>query len=140
MISDIQFFDKNKNVIDVKEFLDCKYKVDLSYQAVYREFRKIFPFFGPDDANYFLNWCKENSYTIKTEVDYIQKQYTKVLICSTYMQAMYKLYGEILIIDSTYRVNHYKLPLTIISGFTHKGKNCICVVEIHNDETQLTFK
>ena len=55
MISDIKFFDKSKNVIYFKEFLDTKFKVDLSYQSIYQEFRKIFPLFDPDDASYFLD-------------------------------------------------------------------------------------
>ena len=43
MIKDIGTFNKNKSLAEIKEWLNNKYKVDLSYQCVYREFRKMFP-------------------------------------------------------------------------------------------------
>jgi len=54
MIDEIQNFNKSSNVLQIKDFLEQKYKVELSYNSVYHEFRKIFPSFGPDDARKFL--------------------------------------------------------------------------------------
>jgi len=65
--------------------------------------------------------------------------YTDLFICSGLMKTHYKYYGDIIIMDSTYRVNKYKLPLSILSGFTHTGRICIFRIGILNNETKETF-
>lgn len=140
MKKDIECFEKTSKVADIKSFLDNKYKVDLSYRKVHSEFRKIFPLLGPQDAKYLIKWCEEHDYEVIDEIDDKLKYYTKLLIVSKLMKSHYESYGDILIIDSTYRVNKYKLPYVILSGFTHKGRNCIFGIGVVNNETQDTFR
>ena len=56
------------------------------------------------------------------------------------MLAHYKAYGDVILIDSTYRVNKYKLPIVLFSGFTHKGRNCLFGFGIINNETEETYR
>jgi len=55
MIEDLKSFNKKSRIIDIKEHLEKKYYVQLDYQILYREFRKLYPRFGKDDANHLLN-------------------------------------------------------------------------------------
>ena len=55
------------------------------------------------------------------------------------MQANYDKYGEICIIDSTYRINLYSAPLLIISGINNEGRNIIFAIAIINNEREETF-
>src|SRR5262249_5694882 len=50
MIREIHNFQKTSKVIDIKGFLENKFKVELLYSTVYKQFRKIYPLLGPEDA------------------------------------------------------------------------------------------
>jgi len=139
MIKDISCFNKNTSVTEIREFLERKYKVELSYSLVYFHFRKIFPMFGPDDASTFIKFCEDNEFDVEKCIDESDKSITKLFICSKLMKAHYKAYGDSLIVDATYRVNKYKLPVVIFSGYTHKGRNCIFGIGIVNDEKESTY-
>ena len=89
MIEEIKNFNKGSSVVQIKDFLEQKFKVDLSYRAVYVEFRKIFPLFGPDDATIFMKWCDENSFIVKKHIDETNKFYTKLFISSPLMKNHY---------------------------------------------------
>jgi len=51
----------------------------------------------------------------------------------------YDKFGDIIIVDATYRVNKYKLPLVLFTGFDYRGKNVLLGVAIVNDETEETY-
>ena len=70
---------------DIKT-LENKYKVDLSYNSVYKEYRKMFPILGPYDVRNFISWCEQNDYNVAKYVNENEKHYTKLLITSTYMR------------------------------------------------------
>ena len=140
MIKEISNFNKLSKVIEIKAFLENKFKVKLIYSVVYNEFRRIFPLLGPNDANNFIDWCKSHNFSTIPHIDNSNKFYTRLFISSILMQNHYKCYGDIVIIDSTYSVNRYKLPVTILSGFTHTGRICIFGVAIINEETKDTFE
>ena len=140
MIKEISYFNKMSAVLQIKEFIEMKFKVELSYQSVYREFRKTFPLLGPDDATNFINWCKEYGFTVYEYLDETNRHYTKLFISSQLMQTHFKAYGDVVLVDSTYRVNKYKLPIVIFSGFTHSGRNCLFGFGIVNDETENTYR
>ena len=55
MISEIANFNKLSKVIEIKAFLENKFKVELIYSVVYNQFRRIFPLLGPNDANNFID-------------------------------------------------------------------------------------
>ena len=113
--------------------------MDLSYKALYQEFRRIFPSLGPNDAEHFITWCEQNEFLVEKIIDQDNKHFTKLFICSNLMKSHFKEYGDIVILDATYRVNRYKLPLVLFSGFTHTGRNCLFGVGIVNDETEKTY-
>jgi len=139
MIEEIKNFKQNTSVIQIKEFLEQRFKVDLSYKSVYNEFRKIFPLLGPNDAQNFTNWCEKNNFIVEKVIDEDNRNYTKLFICSQLMKAHFKAYGDVVIVDSTYRVNRYKLPIVLFSGFTHSGRNCLFGIGVVNDETENTY-
>ena len=56
------------------------------------------------------------------------------------MKNNYNIYEDIIIIDATYRVNKYALPLVIFSGFTYSGRNCLFGIGIVNDEKEKTYE
>ena len=56
------------------------------------------------------------------------------------MKAHFKAYGDVVLIDATYRINKYKLPVVLFSGYTHKGRNCIFAIRIVNDEKESTYQ
>ena len=45
--------------------------------------------------------------------------------CTKKMQLQYEQYGNIVIVDTTYRINMYNVPLGIISGINNEGRNLI---------------
>jgi len=140
MIKEIECFNKTSKVNDIKSFLENKFKVELSYRTLFTEFRRIFPLLGPQDAVQLINWCESNGYDVAKDINLSDKSLTKLLIVSELMKVNYKAYGDVLIVDSTYRVNKYKLPYVIFSGFTFSGKNCLFAIGIVNQETQESFK
>jgi len=140
MISEIANFNKLSKVIEIKAFLENKFKVELIYSVVYNQFRRIFPLLGPNDASNFIDWCTSHNFSAISHIDDSNKFYTRLFISSILMQNHYKCYGNIVIIDSTYSVNKYMLPLTILSGFTHTGRICIFGIAIINEETKETFE
>jgi len=56
------------------------------------------------------------------------------------MMANYRLYGDIMLIDSTYRVNHYNFLLIIYSGLDSGGRNIIFGLSVVNNETEETHE
>ena len=82
---------------------------------------KIFPLLGHNDAQNFTNWCEKNNFIIEKVIDEDNRNYTKLFICSQLMKAHFKAYGNVVIVDSTCRVNRYKLPIVLFCEFTHSG-------------------
>ena len=56
------------------------------------------------------------------------------------MTRNYELFGDIILIDSTYRVNHYNIPLIVYSGINAKGHNVIFALALVNDESEATHR
>jgi len=139
MIEEIKHFKKNANVSQIKDFLENRFKVDLNYSAVYNEYKKAFPLLGPEDAQNFLLWCQEHNFEVAKHIDESNPYYTKLFVCSDLMKAHFKCYGDVVIVDATYRTNKYKLPIILFSGFTHKGRNCLFGFGIVNDESEETY-
>jgi len=69
MIDDIKLFNKKARIIDIKESLEKKYYVQLDYQVIYREFRKLYPRFGKEDANNLLKVLLEKNIVHSVDID-----------------------------------------------------------------------
>ena len=119
MMSDLQLYNKKSKIIDIKESLEKKYNVILDYQNVYYAFRKIFPRLRDEDANSFVNML-EKKY-IYHKMDIIDSKIQRLFLATPRMVRNYELYGDIILIDSTYRVNQYNIPLVVYSGVDFAG-------------------
>ena len=140
MIDDIRMFNKRSRIIDIKESLEKKYYVQLEYQTIYREFRKIYPRFGNEDANNLLKILSNKNIIHKIDIDETNHTIKKLIFATPQMLNNYKLYGDIMLIDSTYRVNHYNIPLIVYSGVDSGGRNVIFGLSVVNDETEETHQ
>jgi len=56
MVADIEGFSKNSTVTEIKDFLENKYTVKLDYMTVYHQFRALYPKFGVEGCQNFLNY------------------------------------------------------------------------------------
>ena len=130
MLKENQNYHKNSNISELKAVIEKKFNVNISYINFYYEFRKVFPLLGPKNALFLINCCNQHNFIIKRHINEEEKQYTKLFMCSELMKFHYNYYSDVVIIDSTYRVNKYKLPLVIFTSFTHKGRNCLLGVGI----------
>ena len=138
MIQDIKNFDKKSKRNQIKNFLDSKYKTDIPYLLLYQEFRKIFPFLGSEDAQIFLQYLSKSGCEYKKVIDN-DSSCSKIFFSSELMKDHYENYGDILLIDATYKGNKYSLAIVVLSGFTNSGRNCLFGVAIVNDETEDTY-
>ena len=55
-------------------------------------------------------------------------------------RAQYRLFGDALVIDSTYNTNTYCYPLVILSGVDNNFKTCIFGAALMRDETNKYLK
>ena len=140
MIEDIKLFNKKSRIIDIKESLEKKYYLQIDYQTIYREFRKIYPRFGNEDANNLLQILTNKNIMHKIDIDPNNNTIKKLIFATPEMMNRYKLYGHIMLIDSTYRVNHYNIPLIVYSGVDSGGHNIIFGLAVVNDETEETHQ
>jgi len=138
MLEDIKTFSKSTKVFTIKEFLEKKYKIQLDYDTVYRGFRKIFPRFGEKDGSNMLELLISKNIFYEADLDPENGMIKRLFFATPRMIEHYNLYGDINLIDSTYRVNHYNIPLIIYSGIDYAGKNIIFAVALVNDETEET--
>ena len=88
--------------------------------AAYNQFRKNYPLFGINDTNSFLQFLRDNSIYHAFQISDSDQSLYKIFFTTKLMQANYDKYGEICIIDSTYRINLYSAPLLIISGINNE--------------------
>ena len=134
MIEDLKCYNKKSKIIDIKEALEKKYNITLDYHTtLYYAFRKIFPRFGDDDANNFVSMLKEKN--IYSKIDVIESKVQRLFLATPRMIRNYELYGDIILIDSTYRVNQYNIPLIIYSGGDAEGHNIIFGLSLVNDDS-----
>lgn len=138
MKEDIKIFNKKSKIIHIKESLEKKYYIQLDYQTVYREFRKLYPRFGKDDAQNVVNMLKEKKIYNKIYPEASNTEIKRLFFATPQMIASYKQYGDIVLIDSTYRINHYNIPLVVYSGLDSAGRNILFGLAIVNDETEET--
>ena len=124
---------------NIEEALDKKYATEIDYMAVYTQVRKNYPRFGINDTNSFLQFLRVNNIYHTFQISDSDQSLCKIFFKTKLMQANYDKYGEICIIDSTYRINIYSAPLLIISGINNKGRNVMFAITIINNERKDTF-
>jgi len=140
MKEEIKNFHKRSQVNEIQAYLESKFKTELNYKTVYSEFRKIFPLLSSQDATKFVEFFSQNGYKCIKDINEAEQKYTKILIVSKLMMETYKEYGDIIILDATYRTNKYSLHTSNFSGFNYAGRNCLLGIAIVNDETEGTYE
>ena len=108
MIEDLHSFSKKRPIIDLLRCLESKYHCTLDYKQVYYEIRKIKPLFGPEDCNNFINYLKSICSPLEYLVDDSNVLH-KFIFATTAMKTNYKLFGDVLLLDATYKTNQYLL-------------------------------
>jgi len=110
IIEDLKSFNKKSRILSIlKNIWRKKYYVQLDYQILYREFRKLYPRFGKDDANHLLNILTRKISQHRFVIDESNNTINRLIFSTPQMINNYKLFGDIMLIDSTYRVNHYNI-------------------------------
>ena len=71
---------------------------------------------------------------IETEVNE-QSQLTSFLFASDVMKNLYIKYNDVILVDSTYKTNKYKMPLLIFAGINNFNKTFLVGFAVIKDET-----
>lgn len=123
MKNDLKMFNKNSKVIYIKDSLEKKYSVQINYHIVYREFRRLYPRFGDEDAKNLISIFEQKDIYYKLSTDNSNTSIERMFFATKSMAQNYELYEDIVLIDSTYRINHYNMPLIVYSGIDSGGRN-----------------
>ena len=114
---DLKLIKRNKSINDIVEFLETKYKCQgLNYQRVYYQFRKVKPLFGLSDCAHFTNYLRIAGFYVDHILQEDDETLCKLFFVSPIMKFNYSLFNDVLILDTTYNVNKYKIPLLIFTG------------------------
>ena len=141
MKQDLLHIKKNTSITDIICFLEAKYKYNnLNYQKVYYQFRKLKPLLGPKDCYNFLCYLEEKNFYVSKDVHEYDSSLCKLFFASHVMQNNYQHFGDILLLDSTYNTNIYRVPLLVFSGIARDGRNILFGFALLNDETYPTIK
>lgn len=137
---DLRFMKKNLSVVDIIDFLEAKFKcTNLNYQKVYYQFRKVKPLLGLKDCAHFTSYLREKKFYVDPVFQEDDETLCKIFFASSIMQTNYSLFGDILILDTTYNTNKYKIPLLIFTGIAPDGRNIVFGMACLNDETTETY-
>jgi len=137
---DLRFIKKDKRIIDIIDFLEMKYRCQgLNYQKVYYQFRKLKPLFGLNDCAYFANYLKQKGFSVDVVLQEDEQTLSRLFFASPVMLQNYSLFGDMLIMDTTYNVNKYKILLLVFSGIAADGRNIVFGMACLNDETVETY-
>ncbi len=123
------------NIVSIMSFLEAKYnKKNLSYHKVYKQFRKIKPLLGAQDCAYFHNYLVQKGFHTAIEMNKVEQYLCKLFFASKIMKENYASFGDIVLIDSTYQTNIYKVPLVVFTGIAPDGRNIIFGMAFVNEK------
>ena len=112
----------------------------ISYSAIFNEFRKIYPRFNKNDAEELIKKLKYKGFYFKYEMN-TNDSLKNIIFLSGKMRKTYELFGKsgIMMIDTTYKNNKYNLPLCNFCGTDNNGHNLIFAHAFIYNELQETF-
>ena len=155
MLEEIRNFNKFSKPSEVREFLESKYGRKLDYLVVYNEFRRIFPRFGSLDCQNFIDYLEENGAFWKSSLDVEDlnsrdgqlqteriedvQNLCKLFFSTRRMKENLKVFGDVILIDTTYNINYYSTPLVVISGVDNQYQNILFGLSFINNEQQSTY-
>jgi len=123
----------------VKEHLENVFSCKLDYWKVYHEFRKLYPRFGAQDAQNFIEFIEKNGGIHSEQIDSTDQSICKLLFQTKLMHQNYEKFHDILLIDATYSTNHFSTPLVVLSGIDENYRNILFGLVLVNDETLNTY-
>ena len=140
MRNELKAFTKQTPIYLIRSFLENKYKLTLSYSAIFNEFRKIYPRFNKNDAEELIKKLKYKGFYFKYEMN-TDDSLKNIIFLSGKMRKTYELFGKsgIMMIDTTYKNNKYNLPLCNFCGTDNNGHNLIFAHAFIYNELQETF-
>ena len=141
MISQIMLFRRRRPISDIVNFLEHKNPgANLSYNKVYYQFRKLRPLLNEKDVHFFVSFLQGKNAYIETFIDSTNQHMCRLLFCTEIMQENYKKFGDIMLIDATYKTNKYQIPLVAFTGISSEAKNVLFGLCLPNDETYQSYK
>ena len=106
MKQDLNYMSKFASLVDIVDFLEYKYNIkNFNYQKVYYELRKAKPLLGINDCEYFCAYLLANNFEVKSDIHNEDESLCKLLFVSPVMKENYNLYGDIVLIDCTYKTS-----------------------------------
>ena len=139
MEEDIKFFSRRTKIVDIQKFLETKYGKTLNYQQIYFFFRKIHPLFGPKDCQFFINYLSKKKAFYRFVSDSNEQHLCKLYFATESMRKNYSNYHDVILLDATYSLNKYQIPVVIFSGIAADSTNIILGIALVNDETLETY-
>ena len=156
MSEEIRKFDKFSKPSKIREFLESKFGRKLDYFVVYNEFRRIYPRFGILDCQNFVNFLAENGAYWKSlpEVEEFKQKENisqaigeieddqslcKLFFSTKRMKENLRIFGDVILVDTTYNINYYSTPLVVISGVDHQYHNVLFGLAFINNEQTSTY-
>jgi len=156
MSEEIRKFDKFSKPSKIREFLESKFGRKLDYFVVYNEFRRIYPRFGIVDCQNFVNFLAENGAYWKSlpEVEEFKQKENisqaigeieddqslcKLFFSTKRMKENLRIFGDVILVDTTYNINYYSTPLVVISGVDHQYHNVLFGLAFINNEQTSTY-
>jgi len=139
MEEDIKFFSRRTKIVDIQKFLETKYGKTLNYQQIYFFFRKIHPLFGPKDCQFFINYLSKKKVFYRFISHSNGQRLCKLYFATESIRKNYSNYHDIILLDATYSLNKYQIPVVIFSGIAADSINIIFGIALVNDETLETY-
>lgn len=82
---------------------------------------------------------KDNEFFYKYTLN-VDDSLSRFFWCDGVSRAEYKLVGDVLLFDSTYKKNTYLYPLVIFSGVNNHGSTCISGASFMQNETIESYR
>jgi hypothetical protein len=133
---------KNKITIDqIRKNVSKKYSnINISYHLVYNYIRLSHPRFGYQDCQNLVNSLTKKGYDVIATLDRTDNKLIKMIFTSPSMKGFYQVYGDVVLLDSTFKSNIYNFPLVVFSGISHEGRNIIFAIAFINNEQATTYR
>lgn len=138
---------KNIKPSDLVEKVKLKFEIDMSYQhsanLLYKVKEDVFG--DPaDDAENLKTLCEDISKAFPSfYFNYQQKEDSKLsslFFATGGMRDQYIHYNNLLILDTTFATNRFKMPLMVGGLVNNMGRTVLCFFALVSDETTLSFQ
>jgi len=129
----------------LKDIIDSSRKKEANYTTVYneiRKFRKIM--FGKvgDDAYLLVKILQKlkahHHFDFRYQTNDSQ-EFQSLIFMSAKMKDCYRLFGDVILLDTTFGTNSFKLSCMVMMGMNEEGKNVVFAIALLSDEAASSF-